>query len=118
MSDNQITIQPEESYKIIRNSVLTAQEKVYTAVNSAMVQAYWEIGQEIHKACGENDRAEYGKKLLEYGNREFLDAKIDNEKIITVKAYDGIADFCYRKIKKGDFITISGNINDSFEIVI
>ena len=66
MSDNQITKQPEESYKIIRNSVLTAQSKVYTAVNSAMVQAYWEIGQEIHKACGENDRAEYGKKLLEY----------------------------------------------------
>ena len=66
MEDNQITIQPEESYKIIRNSVLTAQSKVYTVVNSAMVQAYWEIGQEIHKACGENDRAEYGKKLLEY----------------------------------------------------
>ena len=66
MENNQITIQPEESYKIIRNSVLTAQSKVYTAVNSAMVQAYWEIGQEIHKACGENDRAEYGKKLLEY----------------------------------------------------
>jgi len=47
MSDNQITIQPEESYRIIRNSVLSAQTKVYTAVNSAMVQAYWEIGQEI-----------------------------------------------------------------------
>ena len=66
MSENQITIQPEESYKIIRESVLTAQSKVYTVVNSAMVQAYWEIGQEIHKACGENDRAGYGKKLLEY----------------------------------------------------
>ena len=66
MSDNQITKQPEESYKIIRNSVLTAQSKLYTVVNSAMVQAYWEIGQEIHKACGENDRAEYGKKLLQY----------------------------------------------------
>ena len=66
MEDNQITIQPEESYKIIRESVLTAQSKVYTVVNSAMVQAYWEIGQEIHKACGENDRAGYGKKLLEY----------------------------------------------------
>ena len=66
MEDNQIVIKPEESYKIIRNSVLTAQSKVYTVVNSAMVQAYWEIGQEIHKACGENDRAEYGKKLLEY----------------------------------------------------
>ena len=66
MKDNQITIQPEESYKIIGNSVLIAQAKVYAVVNSAMVQAYWEIGQEIHKACGENDRAEYGKKLLEY----------------------------------------------------
>lgn len=65
MEDNKLTIQPEESYKIIRNSVLIAQAKVYTVVNSAMVQAYWEIGQEIHKACGE-DRAEYGKKLLEY----------------------------------------------------
>ncbi len=49
MEENSITIQPEESYKIIRNSVLTAQSKVYTVVNSAMVQAYWEIGQEIHK---------------------------------------------------------------------
>ena len=66
MEDNQITIQSEESYKIIRESVLTAQSKVYTVVNSAMVQAYWEIGQEIHKACGENDRAGYGKKLLKY----------------------------------------------------
>ena len=37
-----------------------------TAVNSAMVIAYWEIGEQIYKACGENDRAEYGKKLLEY----------------------------------------------------
>ena len=40
-------------------------KKVYTVVNSAMVQTYWEIRQEIHKACGGNDRAEYGKKLLD-----------------------------------------------------
>lgn len=66
MKDSQMTIQSEESYKIIRNSVLTAQAKVYTVVNSAMVQAYWEIGQQIHKACGKNNRAEYGKKLLQY----------------------------------------------------
>ena len=43
MSDNKIAIQPEESYKIIRNTVLTAQAKLYTAVNSAMVQAYQNI---------------------------------------------------------------------------
>jgi len=66
MKDNQIIKQPEESYKLIRECILTAQSRVYTVVNSAMVQAYWEIGQEIHKACSENDRAGYGKKLLEY----------------------------------------------------
>lgn len=56
----------EQTYKVIRNSVITAQGKIYTAVNSAMVQAYWEIGEQIYLACGENDRAEYGKGLLKY----------------------------------------------------
>lgn len=55
-----------ETYSKIRNSVITAQGKIYTAVNSAMVQAYWEIGEQIYIACGENDRAEYGKGLLGY----------------------------------------------------
>ena len=66
MKENEIITKPEESYRIIRESLLNAQTKLYAAVNSAMVQAYWEIGQEIHKACEENDRAGYGKKLLEY----------------------------------------------------
>lgn len=66
MEENQVEIKPEDSYKVIRKSLLIAQTKVYTVVNSAMVQAYWEIGQEIHKACGRNDRAGYGEKLLEY----------------------------------------------------
>lgn len=56
----------EEIYTSIRSYVITAQNKVYSAVNSAMVTAYWEIGEQIYKACGENDRAEYGKNLLEY----------------------------------------------------
>lgn len=56
----------EQTYKVIRNSVISAQGKIYTAVNSAMVQAYWEIGEQIYLACGENDRAEYGKGLLKY----------------------------------------------------
>ncbi|MBQ5563672.1 MAG: DUF1016 family protein, partial [Clostridia bacterium] len=30
------------------------------------VNAYWEIGEQIYKACGENDRAEYGKNLLKF----------------------------------------------------
>lgn len=56
----------EQTYAVIRNRVITAQSKIYTAVNSAMVQAYWEIGEQIYLACGENDRAEYGKGLLKY----------------------------------------------------
>lgn len=56
----------KETYAQARNSIINAQQYVYTAVNSAMVQAYWEIGEQIYKACGENDRAEYGKNLLQY----------------------------------------------------
>ncbi len=55
-----------ETYSRIRNSVITAQSRIYSAVNSAMVQAYWEIGEQIYIACGENERAEYGKGLLKY----------------------------------------------------
>ncbi len=56
----------EQTYHSIRNSIVSAQHRLSAAVNSAMVMTYWEIGEQIYKACGENDRAEYGKKLLEY----------------------------------------------------
>ena len=56
----------EQTYHSIRHSIVSAQRSMYTAVNSAMVTAYWEIGEQIYKACGENDRAGYGKKLLQY----------------------------------------------------
>lgn len=53
-------------YETARVSVIKAQHSVYSAVNSAMVTAYWEIGEQIYKACGENDRAEYGKGLIKF----------------------------------------------------
>lgn len=56
----------DETYRNARSSIIKAQQKVYTSVNSAMVMAYWEIGEQLHIACGGNDRAEYGKKLLRY----------------------------------------------------
>ncbi len=58
--------QSENTYLLIRNHVIDAQNKVYTAVNSAMVIAYWNIGKEIYEACSENERAEYGKRVLKY----------------------------------------------------
>ena len=62
----QIIQNPEQTYTTIRQSIVQAQRTMVTAVNFAMVTAYWEIGEQIYKACGENDRAEYGKKLLQY----------------------------------------------------
>ncbi len=62
----QVNQNPEQTYHSIRHSIVQAQRKLATAVNSAMVTAYWEIGEQIYKACGENDRAEYGKNLLHY----------------------------------------------------
>ena len=56
----------QHTYCCIRSSIVNAQRKLTTAVNSAMVGAYWEVGVQIYKACGESDRAEYGKRLLEY----------------------------------------------------
>ena len=66
--DEQLEIikNPEQTYNSIRHSIVEAQHKLTAAVNSAMVTAYWEIGEQIYKACGENDRAEYGKKLLQF----------------------------------------------------
>ena len=66
--DDQLPIiqNPEQTYTAIRQSIVQAQHTMAAAVNSAMVTAYWEIGEKIYKACGENDRAEYGKKLLQY----------------------------------------------------
>lgn len=56
----------EEVYSYIRSIVITAQNKVYSAVNSTMVMAYWKIGKKIYLACGESDRAGYGQQLLKY----------------------------------------------------
>lgn len=58
--------QAEATYTTIRSTVIAAQNRVYAAVNSAMVQAYWEIGEQIYRACGDNDRAGYGKNLLQF----------------------------------------------------
>lgn len=56
----------EDTYRSIREYVINAQKHVYSAVNAAMVTAYWNIGKEIYEACGETNRAAYGKQILDY----------------------------------------------------
>jgi hypothetical protein len=62
--------EPSENaiYNSIRTVLVTARQKAYTAINFAMVEAYWEIGRQIEQAVG--DRAEYGKGLLQNISRK------------------------------------------------
>ena len=55
----------ENIYSEIRQTILEARHHVYTAVNSAMVQTYWNIGRIIveHEQGGDA-RAEYGRELI------------------------------------------------------
>jgi len=52
-------------YQSIRSVLATARQKAFTAVNTAMVEAYWEIGRQIMEAQ-EGQRAEYGSGLIVY----------------------------------------------------
>ena len=56
----------QEIYTAVRGYVVAAQNQIYSSVNTAMVHAYWNIGKQIYEVCGENDRAAYGKQLLQY----------------------------------------------------
>ncbi|MDL2207575.1 PDDEXK nuclease domain-containing protein [Desulfovibrio sp. OttesenSCG-928-M16] len=51
-------------YSQIRDILTTARNKVYSAVNFAMVEAYWHIGKSIVEKQGGEARAEYGASLI------------------------------------------------------
>ena len=51
---NRLEPESQQTYESIRSSIVTAQHKIASAVNSSMVIAYWEIGEQIQRACGEN----------------------------------------------------------------
>jgi len=66
MSDNQNGIMDARLYNDVRKVLELARSKVYTAVNFAMVEAYWNIGRLIVDTIGEDARNEYGKYLMRY----------------------------------------------------
>lgn len=57
--------QPQNYIQEIKQILAQARQKAYSAVNSAMVEAYWQIGKRIveEEQQGEK-RAEYGKKII------------------------------------------------------
>lgn len=56
----------EDIYSEIKETLLLSRNQAYSAVNFAMVQAYWQIGRIIveHEQNG-NARADYGKSVLQ-----------------------------------------------------
>ena len=48
----------------------------------------------------------------------YFDLQLSNGSIIKVKGYDEMADYCYRKLIKGEFIFIEGFINNKYENII
>ncbi len=56
----------EDIYSKIKETLLLSRDQAYSAVNFAMVQAYWQIGRIIveHEQNG-NARADYGKSVLQ-----------------------------------------------------
>lgn len=59
-------LQSKDAYLSIRGYVINAQRQVYSAVNAAMVLAYWNIGKKLFETCGNSDRAAYGKQVLQF----------------------------------------------------
>ncbi len=65
MADSNL-IPYEDIYSEIKETLLLSRNQAYSAVNFAMVQAYWQIGRIIveHEQNG-NARAGYGKSVLQ-----------------------------------------------------
>lgn len=65
LEDTEITALPPELYQQIHGILHAARQQSYRAVNTAMVEAYWQIGRRIveHEQGGEA-RAAYGQGVL------------------------------------------------------
>ena len=66
MKKDEVLISYQNIYSEIKDALLVSRNQAYNAVNSAMVQAYWQIGRIIveHEQNG-SLRAEYGKAVLQ-----------------------------------------------------
>ncbi|MBQ3288650.1 MAG: hypothetical protein IJH50_04500 [Kiritimatiellae bacterium] len=53
-----------ELFKNVRAILAKARATVYTAANTAMVEAYWNVGREIVEKQGGASRAKYGDGLM------------------------------------------------------
>lgn len=73
MTNNNHTALTEDRHFIqeIKQLIIYAREQAYTAINSAMVEAYWQMGKRIVEEEQQGkERAEYGTQLLKELSKE------------------------------------------------
>jgi len=71
MKENAISIYNSDFIQEIKRIVTQARQKAYTAINSAMVEAYWQMGKRIVEQEQQGkDRADYGSQLLKSLSKE------------------------------------------------
>ena len=59
-----LELDEHELYKTVRSYIAKARKKVYAVANTAMVDAYWNIGREIVEKQGGAERSKYGDGLI------------------------------------------------------
>lgn len=57
-------------YDEILNLIKTSKNNLYTAVNTELVMLYWNIGKIIKEEIIKLDRAEYGKRIVDYVSKQ------------------------------------------------
>ncbi|MDR1786082.1 MAG: DUF1016 N-terminal domain-containing protein [Spirochaetaceae bacterium] len=56
---------PASLFRKVSGIIESSRQKVYTAVNSGIVLMYWHIGEAIRTGVLGNEKAEYGKAVIE-----------------------------------------------------
>ncbi len=54
----------EESYKIIRQSIISGQTKMIKQVNQTLISGYHKVGKEINEIIGDNKRSKYKDEVI------------------------------------------------------
>ena len=76
MSENVLVIKEENVdliFSEIKSLVIDSRNRVYSVVNTEMLQLYWNIGKIIMEIQGGNERAKYGDKVLENLSEKLID---------------------------------------------
>ena len=69
--ENTISLYNPDFIREIKQIVTQARQKAYAAINSAMVDAYWQMGKRIVEQEQQGkDRADYGSQLLKSLSKE------------------------------------------------